>query len=143
MAIRKPKPEAAPSQWKQRQKLVEEYAALDKLVAEFKPKLFRHEKLRRLILDWYPDTPGDEEITVSGMESDIVISSRDQIRTVSPEGKQKLWKLWGQREFIARATVLLKSLPDPEDAKGLYTVQALAGPRHLHVAARVKAAQAA
>lgn len=131
------------AQWNQRQKLIEEYAALNREVADFKPKLFRHEKLRQLILDWYPAASGEEEITVSGATCDILISGRDEMRTVTLAGKKKLFALWGPKNFIARAHVLLKSLPDPKDEKGLYTVQSMTGPRHLHVIARVKAAQTA
>lgn len=121
----------------QRLKLIEEYAALDREVQDFKPRLLRHEKLRGLILEWYPNVDGEDEITVPGSTCDILISGRDQMRTVTLEGKKKLFQLWGSKGFIARAHVLLKSLPDPEDATGLYTVQSMTGPRHLHVIARV------
>jgi hypothetical protein len=138
----KPSPIAPAAHWNQRQKLIEEFAALDREIGDLKPKLLRHEKLRQLILEWYPDVEGEEEITVSGVSCDILISSRDRLRTVSLEGKKKLYKLWGAQHFIARAHVLLKSLPDPKDESGLYTVQAPTGPRHLHVVARVRAAAA-
>lgn len=131
-------------EWSQRQRLVDEFAALDRAVNDFKPKLFRHEKLRKLILDWYPGVAAEEEFTVPGITNDILVSARDQIRSVTLAGKRKLFKLWGPTAFIAKSNVLLKSLPDPEDEKGLYTVQSLTGPRHLHVIARVaKAADAA
>jgi hypothetical protein len=135
---RKAKSELA--HWNQRQKLIEEFAALDHEVSNFKPKLFRHQKLRELILDWHGGADPEEEITVTGANCDILISARDQIRAVTNEGKQKLYRLWGSREFIARAAVLLKSLPDPKDEAGLYTVQALTGPRHLRVIAKARAA---
>jgi len=128
------------AQWNQRVKLIDEYAALDREVTEFKAKIFRHQKLRELILDWYPGSSPEEEITVPGANYDIVISARDKIRAVTEAGKQKLFRLWGSREFVARAAVLLKSLPDPKDEAGLYTVQALTGPRHLRVVAKAKAA---
>src|SRR5947209_3145233 len=38
------------AQWAQRLKLIEEFAALDREVANFKPRIFRHAKLRELIL---------------------------------------------------------------------------------------------
>lgn len=128
------------AQWNQRAKLVEEFAALEQTVSNFKPTLFRHAKLRELILDWFPHSAPEDEILVSGVNCDIVITSRDKVRAVTPEGKQKLYRLWGSREFIARANVLLKSLPDPKDEKGEYTVQALTGPRHLRVIAKPRAA---
>jgi len=134
------KPKSQPAQWSQRAKLIEEYAALDQEVSNFKPKLFRHGKLRELILDWYPGASPEEEITVPGLNCDILISARDKIRSVTHEGKQKLYRLWGSREFVARAIVLLKSLPDSKDEAGLYTVQALTGPRHLRVVAKSRAA---
>jgi hypothetical protein len=59
---------------------------------------------------------------------------------VTEDGKKSLYRLWGSREFVARAIVLLKSLPDPKDEAGLYTVQALTGPRHLRVSAKARAA---
>jgi hypothetical protein len=121
----------------QRTRLVEEFARLDQEIENFKPRIFRHQKLRQLILDWYPDALSEDEITVSGINCDILISARDKIRTVSPVGKEKLYKLWGARGFVARAIVLLKSLPDPKDERGLYTMQAMTGPRHLRVVARV------
>jgi hypothetical protein len=127
-------------QWNQRLKVIEEYAALDQQVSNFKPVMFRHQKLRQLILDWYPAASPEEEVTVPGANCDIVISARDLIRSVTPKGKQSLYRLWGSKEFIARATMLLKSLPDPKDEAGLYTVQALTGPRHLRVIAKTRAA---
>lgn len=127
-----------PGQSNQRQRLVDEFAALDRQVNEFKPKIFRHEKLRKLILDWYPGVAAEEEFTVPGISCDVLISARDQIRSVTTEGKRKLFKLWGERGFIAKSTVFLASLPDPKDEKGLYTVQSMTGPRHLHVIARAR-----
>jgi hypothetical protein len=131
---------AAAAQWNQRAKLIEEYAALDEIVSNFKPTLFRHSKLRELILEWFPGAAPEDEITVPGLSCDILISSRDRIRSVTPEGKTKLYRLWGARDFIAKSVVLLKSLPDPKDEAGLYTAQALTGPRHLRVIAKPRAA---
>jgi hypothetical protein len=139
-APQKAKSKPPSAQWNQRLKLIEEYAALDQEVANFKPKLLRHGKLRELILDWYPAAAPDEEITVPGTSCDILISARDKIRAVTHEGRMQLNRLWGSREFIARAIVLLKSLPDPKDEAGLYTVQALTGPRHLRVVAKARGA---
>jgi hypothetical protein len=136
---RKLKPVAS-AQWNQRAKLIEEFAALDQEISNFKPKLFRHGKLRELILDWYPAANPEEEITVPGVNCDILISARDKVRSVTHIGRQKLYRLWGSREFVAKAIVLLKSLPDPQDEAGLYTVQALTGPRHLRVVAKSRAA---
>lgn len=133
---------AAAAQWNQRAKLIEEYAALDQQVANFKPTIFRHEKLRQLILDWFPHSAPEDEILVPGINSDVLISSRDKIRAVTEQGKQKLYRLWGSREFVARSRVLLSSLPDPKDEKGEYTVQALTGPRHLRVVQKQRAAAA-
>lgn len=141
MPLRKPQKPAG--QASQRQKLIEEYILLDREVQDFKPRIYRHEKLRQLILDWYPSVSPEEEITVPAENCDIVISSRDKVRSVSAEGKKKLFKLWGPRDFIAKCVMHLKSLPDPEDREGLYTQQAYTGPRHLHIMARVKSAQVA
>jgi hypothetical protein len=124
----------------QRVKLLEEFAALDQEVANFKPRLLRHEKLRSLILDWNPDLPPNEEETLTSKTCDIIITSRDRIRSVSLKGKQALFKLWGTQDFVATAVVHVKSLPDPEDKDGLYTVQAPTGPRHLKVIRREQAA---
>jgi hypothetical protein len=144
---RKPAKKTNEAQWNQRRTLVDEFAWLEGQVQQFKPVMLRHEKLRRLILDWYPDVPPEEEIRVLGHAWEILITSRDRIRSVSLAGKKALFKLWGQGDFISKAVVLLKSLPDPEDDEGKYTVQALTGPRHLHVmskdaTAREKAAAA-
>ena len=124
----------------QRKKLVEEFAQLDSQVRLFKPQLLRYEKLRTWILDWYPDLAPDAETNVSGITNDILISARDRIRYVTDEGKKRLFKLWGQKEFIERAHMHLKSLPDPRDEKSEYSVQALVGPRHLHVVSRMASA---
>lgn len=131
---RKAKSQSQPAaQWNQRQKLIDEYASLDQEIQNFKPRQFRHQKLRELILDWFPSSAPEEEITVSGGVCDIVISARDRVRSVTEPGKQKLFRLWGSRDFIAKSHVLLKSLPDPKDELGLYTVQSYSGPRHLRV----------
>lgn len=132
------KPPAA-AQWNQRVKIVEEYAALDEQVENFKPLLSRHQMLRGLILGWYPSASAEEEISVAGASCDIIISARDKIRAVTEAGKQKLYRLWGSRDFIAKSHVLLKSLPDPKDEAGLYTIQSLTGPRHLRVVAKSRA----
>jgi hypothetical protein len=137
------KPKSKPAQWSQRLKLIEEYAALDQEVSNFKPRLFRHQKLRELIIGWYPGAAAEEEITVPGANCDIVISSRDKVRSVTAEGKEKLYRLWGSRDYIAKSIVLLKSLPDPEDRDGLYTRAGLTGPRHLRVDAKPRAAATA
>jgi len=120
----------------QRKKLVDEFISLDAEVAGFKHKQFRHEKLRSLILDWYPELPPDDEVTVPGTAFDVLISSRDRMRTVTLGGKKRLLKLWGPAGFLERALVLLKHLPDPRDEAGEYTQQASTGPRHLHVVAK-------
>jgi len=134
---RKRKQDAAEAQWNQRQKLVQEFAELDREIDLIKPRLFRHQKIRQLILSWLPsDLAPEEEATVPGITCDILISSRDKVRQVTEDGRKKLFKLWGPRSFIAKCLVHLKDLPDPKDDDGLYTVQALAGPRHLHVIAK-------
>jgi hypothetical protein len=131
---------AEKARWNQRAKLIEEFALLDQEVANFKPRLFRHQKLRELILEWYPGQAPEEEIVVPGTNCDIVITARDKIRAVTSQGKTKLYTLWGSKAFIAKSTILLKVLPDPKDAAGLYTVQALTGPRHLRVVAKPRSA---
>ena len=128
----KPKPAVNP-QWNQRLKVIEEFAVLDRQVRNFKPLQLRHEKLRNLILDWHQSLPPDEEAKLRGKTCDIIISSRDRVRSVTLAGRKLLFKLWGARGFIAKSIVLLKSLPDPKDELSLYTVQALTGPRHLQV----------
>src|SRR5262245_59390075 len=114
------KPQLAGGQWSQRQKLVEEYIALDREVEAFKPTRLRHEKLREIILNWYPGVAGDQEIAITGGSSNILISARDRMRVVTDEGKRKLFKLWGQRDFIAKCVMHLKYLPDPEDEEALF-----------------------
>jgi hypothetical protein len=141
---RKAKPKASPAagQWNQRAKLIEEFAQLDQEIANFKPRMFRHQKLRALILDWYPGLAPEEEAIIPGLNVDIVISARDKMRTVTVQGKQALYKLWGSRDFIAKSSILLKQLPDPEDRAGLFTQVALSGPRHLRVTAKPRSAAA-
>jgi len=133
---RRAKPQLAGGHWSQRQKLVNEYIALDQEIDAIRPKLLRHEKLREIILDWYRHVPGEEEITVPGGTYDILVSSRDRLRVVTAEGKAKLYRLWGSKAFIAKAHMYLKALPDPKDEAGLYTVQTSIGSRHLRVASR-------
>lgn len=120
----------------QRLKLVDEFVALDRQIDDFKPLQFRHQKLRELILAWYPALAPEDEALISGTNNDILISSRDKLRAVTAAGKLKLFKKWGAKGFIARANVLLKLLPDPKDELGLYTQTTLSGPRHLHVIAK-------
>lgn len=142
----KPKPKPKPAvdpRWNQRLKVLEEFAVLDREVRNFKPRLLRHEKLRNLILDWNSTLQPDEESTLKGKTCDIIISSRDRLRSVTPAGRKALYKLWGARDFIANCIVQLKSLPDPKDELGLYTVQAPTGPRHLSVIDREEREKAA
>jgi hypothetical protein len=120
----------------QRLKLIDEFIQLDEVIDNFKPVIFRHGKLRSLILEWYRELNADEQAIIAGTDHDILISCRDRIRSVTIEGRQKLFAKWGQRKFIATAVVLLKSLPDPTDPLNLYTEQTLSGPRHLHVVAK-------
>ena len=124
----------------QRRKLVEEFARLDGEVQEFKPQILRHEKLRRLILDWYPGALPEEEIIVPGITCDVLISSPDNVRSVTLDGKKRLFRLWGTKEYIAKAVIQLQFLEDPTDEDGLYTVQSPIGPRHLHVTKRGESA---
>src|SRR5262252_4144588 len=122
--MRRRSPQLAGGNLNQRSRMVEEFIALDREVQAFKPQLLRHEKLRSLILDWYPQAAGDEEFVVPGISTDVVVSARDCMRTVTQAGRQKLLKLWGQKGFLEKSHVFLKHLPDPEDRKGLYTEQA-------------------
>jgi len=122
---------------------VEEFAALDVEIESYLPRIRRHEKLRHLILDWHKDLDPEQERMVPGLTCDILISARDKMRSVTVDGKNRLFRLWGPKSFIAKATLLLKVLPDPEDKEGLYTVQDLTGPRHLHVVRRAAAAHPA
>lgn len=95
------------------------------------PLFYPHSEGARATFFWphrfstgIPGASPEEEITLPGMNCDI-LTARDKVRSVTHEGKQKLYRLWGSREFIARAKLLLSSLPDPKDEVGLYTVQAL------------------
>lgn len=117
----------------QRLKLIDEFIDLDRQVDDFRPLQTRHQKLRELILDWHPNLAPEDEALISGSNRDILISSRDKLRKVTAAGKLKLFKKWGAKGFVARAEVLLRSLPDPKDELGLYTQTTLSGPRHLHV----------
>lgn len=127
----------------QRLKLIDEFIALDRQVDDFKPIQFRHSKLRELILEWHPGLAPEDEAMIPGTTYDILISSRDKLRSVTAAGKEKLFKKWGAKGFVAKATVLLKLLPDPKDELGLYTQTTLSGPRHLHVIAKGQKAAAA
>lgn len=138
----KPKPAVDP-RWNQRARLIEEFAILDREVRNFKPRLLRHEKLRNLILEWHDSLPPGDEGKLVGKSCDIIISSRDRVRSVTLAGRKKLYKLWGARDFIANCIVQLKSLPDPKDELSLYTVQAPTGPRHLQVIDREEREKAA
>jgi hypothetical protein len=138
------KPRSAPSpQDTQRARLVEEFVLLDKQVRDFKPSSLRHAKLRELIIGWYPKLPPGDEITAQGLTADVVISARDHVRSVTLEGRRKLFKLWGARSFIERAYVYMKSLPDPLDENRLYSSPAPSGPRHLRVISKARQTQAA
>jgi hypothetical protein len=132
------KPRQKPGSEIQREKLVEEFCALDREIENYKPRLQRHEMLRSLILNWFPDLADDTEMTVAGIDHDVLITARDRIRTVTPLGRSKLFKLWGKGNFITKCVVHLKALPDPQDPDGLYTVPARIGPRHLHVVAKAQ-----
>lgn len=138
----KPKPAVDP-RWNQRARIIEEFAVLDREVRNFKPRLLRHEKLRNLILEWFSTLEPGEEATLPGKTCDIIISSRDRVRSVTLAGRKKLFKLWGAPAFIAKSLMLLKALPDPKDELGLYTVQSPTGPRHLQVIDREQREKAA
>lgn len=127
----------------QKLKLAEEFCILDGEVRNFKPILQRHAKLRELILAWHEDLPSESEAIVPALTYDIVISSKDQIRSVSLEGKKKLFKLWGANDFIAKSSILLKSLGDLEDEQHRFTIAELRGPRHLHVRGKTAAVEPA
>ena len=111
--------------------VVDEYAALDAELARLRPVITRHEKLRELILGWYPNLPAEAGTTVDGSDATVVITPRDNERKVTSDGKIRLQKLWGPRTFADKCIVYLKNLPDPEDHEGLYTELNCTGPRHL------------
>ena len=138
----KPKPAVDP-RWNQRARIIEEFAVLDREVRNFKPRLLRHEKLRNLILEWNSFLPPEGETKLIGKSCDIIISSRDRVRSVTLAGRKALYKLWGANAFIAKSIVLLKAIPDPKDEASLYTVQAPTGPRHLQVIDREQREKAA
>jgi hypothetical protein len=116
---------------------VDEYGQLDsdlaRLDAEhhYESRKRRKEALREVILGWHKDLPADEEAIEHGVEWDLPISACDDQRVVSIAGKTKLEKLWGRVKFRELCNVILKLLPDPKDPKGLYTIHARTGPRHI------------
>jgi hypothetical protein len=125
---------------------VDEYGQLDsdlaRLDAEhhYESRKRRKEALREVILGWHKDLPADEETIEHGVQYDIRITARDNQRVVSISGKKKLRKLWGAARFLEACAIILKLLPDPKDAAGLYTVNDRTGPRHLKPLAVLKQA---
>ncbi len=117
--------------------LVDRYGQLDTELARldaqhhYKAKESQKQTLRETILEWHKDLAGDKETIEHGIEWDVRITARDNQRVVSIDGKKKLRKLWGVTKFLEACSVILKSLPDPKDAAGLYTVNDRTGPRHL------------
>jgi len=103
----------------------------------FTAKKKQQENLREAILSWHTLLPGAEEAIEPGSKWDVVVTPRDNQRVITMAGKRKLYKLWGVGKFLEACGLLLKQLPDPKDAKGLYTVQEPVGPRHLKAIPRL------
>jgi hypothetical protein len=113
---------------------VDRYAELDGLVERFKPTRIEHECLRAVLLPG-DEFPGDADAVAHGVTMDVLITMRDNARTVTPQGKRKFLKMLGATEFLKRCTLALKQLPDPKDPTNLFSIQDRTGPRHLTVVA--------
>jgi hypothetical protein len=110
---------------------VDDYVRLDGKITAFKPILNEHRAAREEILGWYPELLGSESVTAPGALFDVLVTARDNERSVTPLGKRKLSKMLGLPEFFRRCAFPLKHLPDPTDPYSLFSEQLRTGPRHL------------
>jgi hypothetical protein len=91
-----------------RESLVDEYYRLDVQVRTFAPIRARHEKLREIMLGWFPDLPADQPTSVSGDEGLVLIGERGFER--KPGNMRKVYKLFGAVKFFAACTISIKAM---------------------------------
>lgn len=77
-----------------RRAVCDEFGELDRQVKAFSPIATRHDKLRKVIQEWVPDSLGAEETeTYSGLQYTIQLSERSEEAQFSVNAKKSLWKL--------------------------------------------------
>jgi hypothetical protein len=83
-----------------KESVVDEYYKLDAQVKAFAPIKNRHEKLRGIILSWFPDEvlPANQDSSVSGIEGRVLIGPRSMEH--KPMNVRKIFKLVGPAAFF-------------------------------------------
>lgn len=127
-----PKPQLVPSSKEPtRESVIDEFGELDRQVKAFSPTAKRHELLRKQILAWYPDLPGDQAQPLSGVLYDARITERDNESHIL--SMPKLCKLLGREKFFAICKITIKALEEAlgETAAALHLVKRRTGARHV------------
>lgn len=120
--------------------LVDEYSKLDAEYTAFSPKIARRKKLRELILAWYPELPGDQAKTISGVSYDLMIGLAEEQNKIT--NLRKVWKALGATRFVDACSMTLKALREAlgETEAAEYLTCERTGPRSLTPVIRQKEA---
>jgi hypothetical protein len=97
-----------PSDRNSKEAVIDEFGQLDREVAAFKPTLDRHKLLKEKILSWFPELPGDQAASVSGLLYDANISPRENERRILDMAS--VYKNVGKARFLEICKLTLKAL---------------------------------
>ena len=91
-----------------RQRIVDEFAGLDRKIGPLKPQVRRHEELASLIRSWYTDADVDATVTAAGAAYTVTLGpcgSRTRITDMA-----EIYRLVGRDKFLAHAGMTIKAL---------------------------------
>ena len=100
---------------------IDEYGAVSRAIAEFKPQLDRAKALKAHILGWYHDLPPEETFVSHGNQYTLQVSARSWEREIT-----SMWRLYrtlGMKRFFACVRAKLgeidKHVPEAEQGQFL------------------------
>lgn len=117
--------------------IIDEYGELSRRVAEFKPTIDRHKKLKDEIESWYALKPAGEAFVEHGEAYSVQLSARAHERTII--SMDRLYKRLGKTRFLEWATFPLSVIDKLFANPGEILKSERTGHRKVEAVARVAA----
>ena len=115
----------------ERAAIVDRFCRLDAQVKAFSPTKFEHERLRKLILSWYPELSGDQTAEISGVQYHLLIGMAQEQQYIP--SMPALYRRMKVMRFLELCSMTIKNvfaeLGEIEACK--YLGRARTGPRTL------------
>ncbi len=88
--------------------LVDEFGELDRQVKAFSETAKRHESLRKTIVAWFPNLPGDQAAIISGQLYQVNVGMREEKRSIL--SMVKVFKAVGKTKFLEACSFTIDAL---------------------------------